>query len=951
MDLSLSNRYDGDAPITGFKAAFKLLIGNGDGADGFSFNLANDLPNDVIPEGGAGSGLTVAFDTFDNGGGEAPAIDVVYGGITVASTKGIGPLFRTGAFVDVRIELDPEGYLNLQVGATPVYDRLLIGFIPLSGRFGMGARTGASTDDHLVDDLTIETFVTLPAGPHLRSASPVGFVSRGDPTITLIVQDGAVTQLNPSTVELLWNGTTVSPNLSRAGDLTTIRYAPPGLLAPGAVGSFQLSFADTGSPAATKSYQFSFVVAHYIGPNGNFYEFVQGSGSTWGEARLAAEQRASGGRAGHLATITDADEDMYLEKLRQECLAGEAWVGGFQQPNQLTPMDGWFWINNEGPIPGVNGGVGFSDWTPGEPNDCCITSGVEDNEEDHLTIGIVGFGWNDNGYCNSYLVEYEVPIVSIDIKPGDSSNVINLQSNGKIPVAILSTESFDAATINTATVRFGHSGTEAAPASYALADVNGDRRNDLVCQFYTQETGFLRGDTVGRLQATPFGGSPIKGSDTITLQHCPSLALGMQAFQNVRQETDVYFAVSALEPEVAAPSLAQHLQLKSFDLFGELRWTDNQQSLTLSPNAPQSSSAVVQYPDLLHYQKLAAQMEVKSSQGKATQVLRAETRVLRRPDLAITGLEAPASVTAQQIVNFTASVAELNGDLGAKATLYLMEGSQTLDAAHSVALGPRGQAMVVFSAIFQQIGAHQLKVVIGDVQPGDYDQANNAGEFTLEVLPQPPTYCAFYQHMDHELWQESDNDYAAARYYENGTVYDFFQFSLNFNGVALRYPISYLRFALLADGLQSGVYELFDVVPTSVFSYGDCVSYQTSRPVFEDGTALYIQSYSCAQGGVQQSYLSFSRQTYEYVFFSETHYKLWGPTDESSSGTAQLGHPLNARQSVDTQFVIEDQGQNWQGTIHLSVWSNPIDNEWNQPGYRCSEHGMVASGNDCGVVK
>ena len=200
--------------------------------------------------------------------------------------------------------------------------------------------------------MTIETFNTLPGRPIPAFGFP-----RGDcATRRSHGRDGCAGRrcdpVGPSTVELFWNGIKVSPDLSRAGDLTTIQYAPPGLLAPGTPGAFQLRFADTGSPPATKSYPFGFVVAHYIGPNGNFYEFVNGSGFTWDEARMAAEQRTYCGRAGHLATVTAAEEDMYLEKLRQECVVGEAWLAAFQLPNQLAPTDGWFWINNEGPIPG-----------------------------------------------------------------------------------------------------------------------------------------------------------------------------------------------------------------------------------------------------------------------------------------------------------------------------------------------------------------------------------------------------------------------------------------------------------------------------------------------------------------------------------------------------------------------------------------------------------------------
>src|ERR1041384_4139675 len=80
---------DAGATVGGFTATFKLQIGPGSGnpADGFSFNWAADLPTSAgsVSEEGAGTGLTVAFDIYDNGGGEAPSIDVRYGGKTIAS--------------------------------------------------------------------------------------------------------------------------------------------------------------------------------------------------------------------------------------------------------------------------------------------------------------------------------------------------------------------------------------------------------------------------------------------------------------------------------------------------------------------------------------------------------------------------------------------------------------------------------------------------------------------------------------------------------------------------------------------------------------------------------------------------------------------------------------------------------------------------------------------------
>ena len=45
-------------------------------------------------------------------------------------------------------------------------------------------------------------------------------------------------------------------------------------------------------------------------------------------------------------------------------------------------------------------------------------------------------------------------LISIDIKPGSFPDSINPRSKGVIPVAILTTDTFDATTVDSATVRF-----------------------------------------------------------------------------------------------------------------------------------------------------------------------------------------------------------------------------------------------------------------------------------------------------------------------------------------------------------------------------------------------------------------------------------------------------------------------------------------------------------------
>jgi len=114
----------------------------------------------------------------------------------------------------------------------------------------------------------------------------------------------------------------------------------------------------------------------------------------------------------------------------------------------------------------------------------------------------------------------KVVTASIDIKPGSFPNSINPNSQGVIPVAILTTDTFDATTVDPATVLFGATGTETAPVQSALEDVDGDGDIDLILHFNTQNTGIVCGDTSAFLTGETFSGQAIEGSDSIKTVEC-----------------------------------------------------------------------------------------------------------------------------------------------------------------------------------------------------------------------------------------------------------------------------------------------------------------------------------------------------------------------------------------------------------------------------------------------
>lgn len=157
------------------------------------------------------------------------------------------------------------------------------------------------------------------------------------------------------------------------------------------------------------------------------------------------------------------------------------------------------------------------------------------------TIAIVQFPTPDNNFTT--IVEFDdnpqdgsafydvrlrirtLPMtVQIDIRPWSKRNPINYKGHGILPVAILSTEDFDAASeIDQSSLTFGATGEEKSLAFCRRRpkDVRGDgSKDDLVCYFYIEVAGFKCGDTEGLLNGKTMSGIPIEGEDLVRIVNC-----------------------------------------------------------------------------------------------------------------------------------------------------------------------------------------------------------------------------------------------------------------------------------------------------------------------------------------------------------------------------------------------------------------------------------------------
>jgi 6-phosphogluconolactonase (cycloisomerase 2 family) len=113
-----------------------------------------------------------------------------------------------------------------------------------------------------------------------------------------------------------------------------------------------------------------------------------------------------------------------------------------------------------------------------------------------------------------------LPAVQMMIKPPATPPIpVNVSEDGKLPVAILSTTTFNAVMqVDTRSLTFGHTGDESSLAfcNTGGTDVNGDGLADLICHFQAQQAGFVAGDTMAYLKGKLVSGGNFQASEAIS---------------------------------------------------------------------------------------------------------------------------------------------------------------------------------------------------------------------------------------------------------------------------------------------------------------------------------------------------------------------------------------------------------------------------------------------------
>jgi hypothetical protein len=155
------------------------------------------------------------------------------------------------------------------------------------------------------------------------------------------------------------------------------------------------------------------------------------------------------------------------------------------------------------------------------PTEVIINSGVIDVGGFNAALGI-GANLSPFGPDGAVitLIRDETLDVVIDIKPGSYPNGVNPRSKGVVPVAILTTDVFDATQVDPSTAAFGPAGASISQATAHLEDVDGDGDLDLLLHFRMPDTGIACGDTAADLTGMTWDGVAIFGTDSLKSAAC-----------------------------------------------------------------------------------------------------------------------------------------------------------------------------------------------------------------------------------------------------------------------------------------------------------------------------------------------------------------------------------------------------------------------------------------------
>jgi hypothetical protein len=182
------------------------------------------------------------------------------------------------------------------------------------------------------------------------------------------------------------------------------------------------------------------------------------------------------------------------------------------------------------------------------------------------------------------------------------------------------------------------------------------------------------------------------------------------------------------DPGCAAVETLKKVQIKTFAADDSVDDVRNVEDLA-APNGV----ALIELGDVERNRRIEVDVLVQTGTPERTYVLRGQATTLLRPDLVVESLQAPVQTLTTRTIDVRAVIAEVNGDIGAAATVSLSWGPTVLGT-QAVTVPKGGRVSVDFSGLALTTAVPiELTLRVSEVSPTETDATNNTRDVTVDV--------------------------------------------------------------------------------------------------------------------------------------------------------------------------------------------------------------------------
>ncbi|MFC1747139.1 FlgD immunoglobulin-like domain containing protein, partial [Candidatus Neomarinimicrobiota bacterium] len=370
--------------------------------------------------------------------------------------------------------------------------------------------------------------------------------------------------------------------------------------------------------------------------------------------------------------------------------------------------------------------------------------------------------------------------------------------------------------------------------------------------------------------------------------------------------TDVYATFATDDPELFP--VPEFLKVKIKDTEGEVAFIENTSNVLITDGVATMSAG-----EPAPHEVLYVNAHIKTSTREV--VLQGETVVLMRPDLVIDSLSAPDEVVADGHFVVKGNIREANLEVGATATVSLYIDGQFLTSIPGVEVGPGEPVTVAFAGIsIAEPGTHELKIVISQADPTEYDETNNEASVSIEVIQilQTSSYSMNYlSYPSYYYYNSYSSCFGSYQYQREQGSWDDLSLSGSSIGIAPDAPIEAISWTVESEKGVHNSGSRSDVAPASSSETWDYYS------IFDEDTwTLLTVDVNKISGS---TYFNFSQFSGSRLYVS--YYRSWfgSPTYyEEYKSTATF---MNARQFVDVSLLLDDDAVIIGGTATANLGS------------------------------